>query len=151
VKSRPPLSSPLSLCGCNARFEMGWIRQDARQEEKVPCFWPVGGRPKGAASLLLRMLAQINRTSRRQQAAGRSRAGRSREKTELAPVVFVSWVDMDVDVDVADGWREWRGESLGRLRRWLRADGTVEGMVVLDTCLFGWCLSAVPLLPCQVH
>jgi hypothetical protein len=27
---------------------------------------------------------------------------------------------------------------MGRLRRWLRADGTVEAMVVLDTCLFGW-------------
>jgi hypothetical protein len=36
-------------------------------------------------------------------------------------------------------------ESLGRLRRWLRADGTVEGMVVLDTCLFDWRLSAGPI------
>jgi hypothetical protein len=125
VKSRPPLSSPLSLCGCNARFEMGWMWQDARQEEKVPCFWAVGRRPKGAASLPLRVLVQINRTSRRQQAAA-GRAGRSREKTELAPFVSCVWVDADVDVEVADGWMEgmegkvWDGcvGGSGRMERW---------------------------------
>jgi hypothetical protein len=50
-----PLSVRSSLPQTTTLFLVslpGWMGQDARREEKVPCFWAVGRRPKGVMHLL---------------------------------------------------------------------------------------------------